>query len=62
MSTPAPPPSRRGAQRVGEMRRSCPKTKSLGAAPIEECHAKRNDNYTATTASLALFCANLQKL
>ena len=37
-----------------------PKTRSLGAALTEECHAKRSDNYTANTASKAWLCANVQ--
>ena len=40
---PPPPPSRRNSAKL-------PKTNFLGAALLEECHAKWNDNYTANAA------------
>ena len=62
LHTPPPPPAAESARGPTSRQNSAklPKTKILGAAPIEECHATWNDICTARTALWALFCANLQ--
>ena len=51
-----PPPlaSRRGAQRVGDIRRSCQKPQFWVQHRFEECHAKWNDNCTAKRRKMGL--------